>query len=545
MAVFEINHLCFTYPNEARPALNDISLRVERGEFVLLCGLSGCGKTTLLRQMKPALLPHGKTEGSVLFNGKPLAECSPRVQAAEIGYVMQSPEEQIVTDKVWHELAFGLENLGCPTQAVRLRTAEMASFFGIEAWFDRDTAELSGGQKQLLNLASILAMQPKVLLLDEPTSQLDPIAAMDFLSAVKRVNTELGVAVVITEQRLQDVFPMADRVIVLDDGKILLDDSPRKVGEELLRRNHPMAQALPPSMQISSSVDRQEENASLPITVREGRQWLEALFAGKGFRYNRPEETPHIIKKEPAVRLTECWFSYEKNAPDVLKNLSLEVPKSELFCIVGGNGTGKSTALRLIAGIHSPYRGKIRRNGRISMLPQDPQSLFLKSQVGEDLTDALGNRLPAAERKRKVEEIAQRVGISALLNRHPYDLSGGEQQRAALAKVLLTEPDILLLDEPTKGLDSRFKAELAQIIRGLTACGVTVIMVSHDIEFCAEYADECALFFNGNIVAQGRAREFFAGNSFYTTAASRMTRGLFEGAVTNKDVIELCRKNLS
>lgn len=542
MAIFEINHFSFTYPNETRPALNDISLRVEQGEFVLLCGLSGCGKTTLLRQMKPALLPHGTTEGTVLFNGKPLAECSPRAQAAEIGYVMQAPEEQIVTDKVWHELAFGLENLGCGSQTVRLRTAEMASFFGIEAWFDCDTAKLSGGQKQLLNLASILAMQPKVLLLDEPTSQLDPIAATDFLAAVKRVNTELGVAVLITEQRLQDVFPMADRVIVLDDGKILLNESPCKTGEELLRRNHPMAQALPPAMRIYSGVNRQDK--SLPITVREGRQWLESLFADKKVRYDKPEEKPQTIKKEPAVRLTECWFSYEKNSPDVLKSLSLEVPKSELFCIVGGNGTGKSTALGLIAGIYAPYRGKVQRNGKTSMLPQNPQALFLKSRVDEDLADALGSSLSAAEKKRKVEEIAERVGISALLSRHPYDLSGGEQQRAALAKVLLTKPEILLLDESTKGLDSRFKSELAQIIRGLTACGVTVIMVSHDIEFCAEYADECALFFNGSIVAQGRAREFFAGNSFYTTAASRMTRGLFEGAVTNKDVIELCRKNL-
>ncbi|HEX3039465.1 MAG TPA: ATP-binding cassette domain-containing protein [Caproiciproducens sp.] len=541
MAVFEIRHLSFTYPNKAQPALNDISLTVEPGEFVLLCGLSGCGKTTLLRRMKPALSPHGTAEGTVLFNGKPLEECSPRTQTAEIGYVMQSPEEQIVTDKVWHELAFGLESLGCGTQAVRLRTAEMASFFGIEAWFDRDTAELSGGQKQLLNLASILAMQPKALLLDEPTSQLDPIAAADFLAAVKKVNTELGVAVVLTEQRLQDAFPMADRVVVLDGGRVLLNEPPRKAGEELLRRNHPMALALPPSMRIYSGVNR--PGTFMPMTVREGRRWLEALFADQGIRNDKPEEILAGIKKEPAVRLTECWFTYEKNAPDVLRNLSLDVPKSELFCIVGGNGTGKSTALGLIAGILPPYRGKVRVNGRVSMLPQNPQSLFLKSRVGEDMADALGNGLPPAEIKWEVEKAAELVGIVSLLNRHPYDLSGGEQQRAALAKVLLTKPDILLLDEPTKGLDSRFKAELARILRGLTASGVTVVMVSHDIEFCAEHADECALFFNGSIVAQGRAGEFFSGNSFYTTTASRMTRGLFEGAVTNKDVIDLCKIN--
>jgi energy-coupling factor transport system ATP-binding protein len=414
---------------------------VERGEFVLLCGLSGCGKTTLLRRMKPALSPHGTAEGTVLFNGKPLEECSPREQAADIGYVMQSPEEQIVTDKVWHELAFGLESLGCATQTVRLRTAEMASFFGIEAWFDRDTSELSGGQKQLLNLASILAMQPKVLLLDEPTSQLDPIAAAEFLAAVKKVNTELGVAVVLTEQRLQDAFPLADRVIVLDGCRVLLNEPPRKAGAELLRLNHPMALALPPSMRIYSGVNRPE--TSVPMTVREGRQWLETLFADRKPPCDKPLEAPAVIKKEPTIQLKECWFSYEKGMPDVLRNLSLEVPKSELFCIVGGNGTGKSTALNLIAGIYQPYRGKVRVNGRVSMLPQNPQSLFLKSRVGEDIADALENGLSTVETEREVEKIAELVGISSLLNRHPYDLSGGEQQRAALAKVLLTKPDIL------------------------------------------------------------------------------------------------------
>lgn len=540
MAVFEINHFNFTYPNEKEPALNDVCLNIDAGEFVALCGLSGCGKTTLLRQLKPALTPHGSTTGTVRFYGKPLDAWDLRTQTADIGYVMQSAEDQLVTDKVWHELAFGLESLGCDSQTIRLRTAEMASFFGIEAWFERDVSTLSGGQKQLLNLASIMAMQPKVLLLDEPTSQLDPIAAVDFLAAVKKINAELGVAVILIEQRLQELFPMADRVIVLDHGKVFADAPPREVGAALAASGHPMAAALPSPMTIYCGV---KNDLNCPLTVREGRQWLDSLFKDQKIKYDTIEETHIDSHKSEAIRLTECWFAYDKGGPDVIKNLTLCIPSGELYCIVGGNGTGKTSALGLIAGIHRPYRGKVKVDGRIAMLPQNPQSLFLKSTVSDDLAEALDEKLPAKEKEKWVKEVAELVEVTPYLHRHPYDLSGGEQQRAALGKVLLTQPEILLLDEPTKGIDSFFKIAFAKIIRKLIDSGVTVVMVSHDIEFCAEYADECALFFNGNVVASGRTRAFFAGNSFYTTAANRMARGRFTNAVTNKEVIALCNKN--
>ena len=536
MAIFELEQFSFTYPNESEPALNNISLTVAEGEFLLVCGMSGCGKTTLLRQLKPALTPHGKRGGTVRFCGKPLQDWDLRTQTTQIGFVMQSPESQIVTDKVWHELAFGLESLGFDSQTIRLRTAEMASFFGIEAWFEKDVSSLSGGQKQLLNLASIMAMQPKVLLLDEPTSQLDPIAAADFLAAVKKINTELGVAVIIVEQRLQDVFPLVDRVAVLDRGVIIADAPPRRAGAELMEKHHPMAEALPAPMKIFCKV---QSGSECPMTVREGRQWLSGLFREKEPKQNRIEEEAAMTAKDAAVQLKDCWFAYDKGGPDVIKDLSLHIPKGELFCILGGNGTGKTTALGLIAGLHKPYRGKITVNGRIAMLPQNPQSLFLKSTVGDDLAEVL----PPDESKQRIAEIAKLVGIEDLLHRHPYDLSGGEQQRAALGKVLLTQPDILLLDEPTKGLDAFFKITFAGILDKLIDSGVTVVMVSHDIEFCAEHADTCALFFNGNLAASGRAHEFFAGNSFYTTTANRMARGLFSNAVTNGDVIALCRKN--
>lgn len=538
MAIFELEHFSFTYPAASEPALNDIDLSVNEGEFMLLCGVSGCGKTTLLRQLKPALTPHGKRSGTVCFCGQPLESWDLRTQTAQIGFVMQSPESQIVTDKVWHELAFGLESLGFDSPVIRLRTAEMASFFGIEDWFEKDVSSLSGGQKQLLNLASIMAMQPRVLLLDEPTSQLDPIAAADFLAAVKKINTELGVAVIIVEQRLQEVFPLADRVVVIDKGEILIDAAPRETGAKLIEWRHPMVEALPTPMKIYCGV---QSGTSCPVTVREGRQWLNKLLNEQEIKYTQIEEPKPNPQEEIAVQLKDCWFAYEKGGTDIIKDLTMAVPKGELFCILGGNGTGKTTALGLIAGIHKPYRGKVRVNGRVAMLPQNPQSLFLKSTVGDDLAEVLS--LPPEEKARRIAEIAKQVDIEALLTRHPYDLSGGEQQRAALGKVLLTQPDILLLDEPTKALDACFKLRFAAILEELISSGLTVIMVSHDIEFCAGHADRCVLLFNGSTVTGGRAREFFAGNSFYTTAANRMARGWFSDAVTEEDVITLCRKN--
>ncbi|WP_312693813.1 ABC transporter ATP-binding protein [Caproiciproducens sp.] len=540
MAIIEMEQFSFTYPDEPEPTLRDISLKVGEGEFILLCGLSGCGKTTLLRQLKPALTPHGKSGGSIFFCGQPLRELDLRAQTADIGFVMQSPEAQIVTDKVWHELAFGLESLGLDNSVIRLRTAEMASFFGIEEWFEKDVSSLSGGQKQLLNLASVMAMQPKLLLLDEPTSQLDPIAAADFLAAVRKINEDLGVAVVLTEQRLQEVFPMTDRVIVLDSGRIFSDASPREAGAALTESSHPMAAALPAPMKIYGAV---KNGLPCPMTVREGRQWLDELFREQTIRFPYIEEPQAKAEKKDAVCLKECWFSYDRNEPDVIKDLTLHIPQGELSCIVGGNGTGKSTALSIMAGIFRPCRGKVTVNGRTALLPQNPQSLFLKNTVGDDLAEVLDKRLSADEKKQKTGDVAAILDISHLLSRHPYDLSGGEQQRAALAKVLLTQPDILLLDEPTKGLDSFFKQKFADILKKLIKSGVTVVMVSHDIEFCAEFADNCTLFFNGTAIASNGARAFFAGNSFYTTAASRMTRGLFQDAVRNGDVIALCNKN--
>ena len=544
MAHFHIEDLSFTYPGSSRPSLEGVSLSIEKGEYVVLCGRSGSGKTTLLRHLKSVLTPHGSRSGSIFFDGRPLEDLSLGEQAAKIGFVMQNPDDQIVTDKVWHELAFGLESLGCDQKTMRLRVAEMASYFGIQDWFHRDVANLSGGQKQLLNLASIMAMQPEVLILDEPTSQLDPIAASDFLNTVKKINIELGTTVIITEHRLEDIFHAADRVIVMEDGKLTAMDTPGNVGRILHREGSEMFAALPTPVRVFYGA---EGCGNCPLTVRDGRNWLTQAFRRQPPIYTEPEDLPPVPEAAPALTVKNVWFRYTKDGPDILKDLSFQVPRGSLYAIVGGNGAGKSTTLKALTGSNRPYRGKVELLGKplqkyksgelfrncLSMLPQDPKSLFVKSTAREEL----------AEMDKHYQDMARLCGITHLLDAHPHDLSGGEQQRLALAKVLLTDPKVLLLDEPTKGLDNFFKLQFARILKELTARGVTVVMVSHDVEFCAEYADSVSMFFDGQILTTDTPRRFFGQNSFYTTAANRMSRCVFQNAVTAADVVALYRRN--
>lgn len=556
MALFAFEELTFRYPEAPRDALRDVSVAIEPGQFVLVCGQSGCGKTTLLRQFKSVLAPHGHQSGQVLFDGVPLADVPEREQVARIGFVMQDPDAQIVTDKVWHELAFVLESLGCDERTMRLRVAEMASYFGIQHWFHKNVGELSGGQKQLLNLASVMAARPDVLVLDEPTSQLDPIAASDFLATVHRINRELGTTVVMSEHRLEEVYGLADRVVVLEEGRVVADGEPRAVAGQLHRAGSPMALALPAAARIAWGVE--SEQVETPLTVREGRSWLaDEVVAFPPHRWALPAgEACDSASTRAAVELRDVWFRYERDGADVLRGTTLTVPEGSLFAVVGGNGTGKSTMLRAICGVARPYRGKITVLGRrlkdwkraelfrggVAMLPQDPLNLMVKKTVRGDLEEMLDGRgLTAGQRTAAVREVAALTDIVPLLDAHPFDLSGGEVQRAALAKVLLNEPRLLLLDEPTKGLDAFFKEKLAALLRSLTARGTTVLMVSHDIEFCASYVDRCALFFDGDAVTTNPPRRFFASNSFYTTAANRISRGLFENAVTVEEVVELCQ----
>ncbi|HWQ52025.1 MAG TPA: ATP-binding cassette domain-containing protein [Terriglobales bacterium] len=535
METFNIQSLTFRYPNQRENALDRITLSVRQGEFLVLCGPSGGGKTTLLKNLKPALTPRGRREGAILFEGRPIESLPLGEQSAKIGFVMQDPDNQIVTDKVWHELAFGLESLGYATPVIRRRVAEMASFFGMEDWFYRDVATLSGGQKQLLNLACVMAMQPKVLLLDEPTAQLDPIAAADFLAAVAKINRELSVSVMLAGHRLEEALPLASRAVVLERGRVIADGTPSEVGEMLLAQGHGMFPAMPTPMRVWAAV---KSPAPCPVTVREGRGWLEAHLQS-----HEPVGVAHSPERnfsgeKPVLAAERVWFRYERAGPDVLKGLSLALHRGELFALMGVNGAGKSTAVRLLSGLEGPTRGEILREGSVGVLPQNPKALFIKKTVREELFDAL-NGLSGEEAfmLRKLNDFTELCQLDGLLDRHPYDLSGGEQQRAALCKVLLREPDILLLDEPTKGLDAQFKETLAEILRALKQRSKAILLVSHDIEFCAACADKCGLLFDGEVVTSGTPDEFFAGNAFYTTAASRMSRGLLPECVTPRALI--------
>ncbi len=548
MAHFEIKNLTFSYPTaKGKESLHNVNLTVHKGEYIVLCGKSGSGKTTLLRHLKSVLTPHGKRSGEILFNGVPMENVSQRDQSSKIGYVMQNPDDQIVTDKVWHELAFGLESLGCDQKTMRSRVAEMACYFGIQDWFHRDVANLSGGQKQLLNLASIMAMQPEVLILDEPTSQLDPIAASDFLNTVRKINIELGTTVIITEHRMEDIFPYADRAIVMDGGSVIADDTPRNVGKLLYEQKNDMFAAMPTPVRVFYGSGGAGD---CPLTVREGRNWLSRSFVEEPKIKTVVEPQLDEEIENTALSMKELWFRYEKNSPDIMRGVSAEVPTGSLYAIVGGNGAGKSTTLKAICGICRPYRGKVKVFGKpvekyksselfggtLAMLPQDPKSLFVKKTVREDLEEMTKD-------KTLITEIAATCQIETLLECHPYDLSGGEQQRAALAKVLLTQPKLLLLDEPTKGIDSFFKETFAEILKELKAKGITIVMVSHDVEFCARYADLVSMFFDGQILTTDHPRRFFGNNSFYTTAANRMSRHVFSMAVTAEDVASLYRQN--
>ena len=536
MAAFAIEHLTFAYPKAASPALDNVSFSVREGEFFLLCGVSGGGKSTLLRHLKSVLTPYGTRSGRVLLDGKPLETWDARTQAQRIGFVLQQPDDQLVTDKVWHELAFGLESLGTDAQTMRLRVGEMASFFGIQTWFDRSVDTLSGGQKQLLNLASVMAMHPDVLVLDEPTGQLDPIAAAEFLHTVQRLNRELGVTVILSEHRLEDALPMADRAAVLEQGRLTALGTPDEVARALMERDSPFFAAMPTPVRVWGGVGAP---GKCPLDIRAGRALLETL---------RPcplpaTDTPADSDGAPLLQLRECWFRYDRDGADVLKGLSLTVRAGELLAIVGGNGAGKSTALAVLAGQRRPYRGKVLQKAkRIAALCQEPHAMFVKDTVRADLEDALRTlSLPAAERQPRMDAAVAAMALSPLLERHPFDLSGGEQQRAAIAKLLLARPDVLLLDEPTKGMDAAFRTSFGALLRALCEQGTAVVLVSHDIEFCAAYADRAALLFDGQILSEGRTRAFFAGNHFYTTAANRMARPWLPDAILCREVIEACR----
>ncbi len=540
MEKIKLEAFSFSYPNGERKALDHIDLTIRSGEFVVICGCSGCGKSTLLRNLKPILAPHGTREGHILFDGQEVSCLSHREQSQKIGFVLQNTEAQIVTDRVWHELAFGLENLGMPTAEIRANVAEMATFFGMQNWFHQRVCDLSGGQKQLLNLASVMVMQPEVLILDEPTAQLDPIAAEEFFQILSKINREMGTTVILSEHRLEEAFSLARRVVVLEEGKCVAAGTPGQVGAALREQNSKMWCAMPTAMRVYGAL---EQDTAFPVCINQGRNWLSNYVRENDVIEKSVPQTNQKRTHEPVVCLSDLCFRYGKHQPDVINGLTYTAHKGMLHAILGGNGTGKTTLLSLICGQKRPKSGKVQVNCRkLGVLPQNPETLFVKKTVELDLYDMLTEcKISEQEREERLNGVVTLCNLEHVLSRHPYDLSGGEKQRAALAKVLLMKPDLLLLDEPTKGMDAHFKEEFAQILSSLTQAGVTILMVSHDIEFCARNTDHCALMFDGGIVSEGSPRTFFAQKRFYTTAANRMARGVLEHVILAEDIISLCQ----
>lgn len=526
MGIFEIKNLTFTYPSSPFPRLDNINIDINKGEFVLLIGNSGSGKTTLLNHLKTAMTPEGERAGEVLYNGSLLGEIPAGKQSSEIGYVMQNPQRQTVTDKVISEMAFGLQNIATDPGKMRRSIAETSNYFGIDNIMDREISSLSGGQRQLLNLAAVAAMRPKVLIFDEPTANLDPVAANRFLQAVQRLNREAGITIIITEQRTRQIFAMADRVIVMDTGRIIRDTAP----ENLVGLGDNFARFLPTPRQVAS---RCGCGTPLPLTVKQGRQWLEEYIKADNIN---PTCFPVVDENysSPAIQVKDVYFRYTKDGKDILKSADFWVPEGVIFRIIGGNGGGKSTLLKVMSGALSPYSGKVitKKGAKCAYLPQESSLLFGRDSVAQELKET-------GRSEEDIEKTARLCKISHLLNKHPYDLSVGQQQCVALAKILLYKADILMLDEITRGMDSLLKDNLADILKSLTKKGVTVVMVSHDIEFCAQHSDITAMLFDGDITSWDNPRRFFSENNFYTTQAARMAYDILPGAVTAQDIIKI------
>ena len=543
MEILNVKNLSFSYftgeDGQNKNIISNVSFSLSKGDFLLVTGGTGSDKTTLLRLLKRELSPRGKTEGEIEIFGQSFDTLSDHDAAKRIGFVAQYPEEGIVTDKVWHELAFGLENLGAENGMIRRKIAEMAAYFGIEHIFDADTDTLSGGQKQLISLASVMAMDPDILILDEPTSRLDPITASDFLATVHKLNRDLGLTVIMVEHRLEEVVSYATKLLSLDNkGEVAVFGETRDAVKSLLaKKESPLSLPVASRLHFAHGGD-----SPIPLTVREGRAYIE-----NGFK-NHIRSLPTAkgsAKRSPALTFKNVFFRYERNGGDILKNFSLTAYEGECLTVLGGNGSGKSTFLKLASGLAKEYSGSVSLfgkklsaykngslyNGNVSLLPQDVKTCFLHDTVKAELDSV------------NFDPETFPLDLSELYGSHPYDLSGGQMQLVALAKALSTNPRLLLLDEPTKGLDAYAKSVFAEVIKKLTEKGVTVIAVTHDTDLAADISDRIAMVFRGEITSVGTPKEFFSNNSFFTTAVSRMTRGHYDGIISYEDALLIMQKN--
>lgn len=530
MALLEIKNLTYYYPEREVPSLDNVSLQINEGEFVFLIGPSGCGKSSLLRAIA-GLLPDfygGKIGGVVSYCQKPLNQWDKKLLAKDIGMIFQDPEKQIVMTGVEQEIAFGLENVNIPLQEMRRRVAEVLALFGLSPLKKENTFNLSGGQKQKVVLASVLAMHPRVLLLDEPTSQLDPLAAQEFLNYVQRLNLEWGLTVVLVEQRIDRCFHLADRVVFMDKGRIINQSNPREIVKWAAKK---YPHYIPPVSQLFASW----ASENIPITIKEGRAMLRdikpALLKNK--------DTAHLInhkEKTGKLKVSNLYASYN-NRDFVLKNLNFSLFKESITVILGENGAGKSTLLKTIIGLLKPVKGKIFYNDKditclkpeqiainIGYLSQNPNDYLFNDTVLEEINFNL--KIRGIKDEQGVERVLDLLGLADKKMLNPRDLSGGERQRVALGTVLVTQPDVLLLDEPTRGLDVELKHQLGEILKFLNSQGTSILLITHDVEFAAEISDRVIIMSDGEIVADGNRREVLANSLYYAPQINRLFKGI-------------------
>lgn len=543
MAQIELIEYSFKYPREDKKALDNINLSIDEGEFILICGPSGCGKTTLLQQLKKEIIPEGEITGNALYKDTKIDDLNDFIAASDIGMVFQEPETQIVTDRVINELAFSMENLGYSLDTMGRRIGEMVHFFGIEDKMYEKVYSLSGGQKQVLNLASVLVLQPKVLLLDEPTSQLDPVSSKEFIQMVQNLNRDFSITVILSEHRLDEIFHIADRVIMLDKGQIKYEGSPRDVAREIYKKEDKVfLNYIPDISRLYFKLDKEKDN--MPLTVREGKKWIKNI----DIKENNPTNSSSKEKKNTIINIKNISFKYEREKPLVLDKLNLDINQSEILSILGGNGAGKSTLLKVVAGAYKPQYGEIYINGgklynideierfrHIGYLDQNPTLYFLHDSVEEEIYNR-AEKINADEKD--VKYLIDLFELNNILHRHPYDISGGEKQKVALTTVLLAKPKILLLDEPTKGIDPISKKKIGELLLNLKEMGITLVIATHDIEFAARFSDRCALLFDGDIKTIEEPRDFFSQNYFYTTSINRIMRDKLPNAIIYEDVVQ-------
>lgn len=544
MRLFKVENLTYYYPETEKAALRNINLEIKEGEFILVAGGSGSGKSSLARVLA-GLIPDfygGRIGGKVFFKDENISTLDRQKLAREVGMVFQDPEKQVVQTYVEAEIVFGLENLGVCSAEMLRRAAEVISFMNLTPIREAFIAHLSGGQKQKLALASVLAMQPRVLIFDEPTSQLDPVSAEDILNLTKRLNEEMGFTVIMIEHRLERCFHLADRVLFMERGEIVCDGKAREKACEAIKRGMPF---IPPVARFFTGLHL----PSVPITVKEGRKLLRSYLSEKnpngekkaalGFQNVYARD---LKKQKSVVSLKNVWFTYP-GGEEALQDASLEIKEGEFVAILGENGAGKSTLLKHMTGVLQPGRGRVQVLGKdmgkngykeirrfTAYLSQNPNDYLFQDTVEDELLFTMKNfglKDPAL-----VEAMLEKLHLSRYRQTNPRDLSSGERQRVALASVLVLGPKLIILDEPTRGVDYLLKVELGRLLQKETKKGSTVIVVTHDVEFAAEFASRVVMMFSGKIVSDGEKHEVLGQSVFYSPQIGKMCRGICEGVLT-------------